>query len=451
MRIYKGDIDKLKLASASSGKEEKEILHELLNKVPLDVFEELKQIASARAPAKRRKLTEAVLPETRPPGGTNIGDRLKSVIADAVETKVYLKTLGISLGDEPKQQSPYPPYWGQPPQQYPYPQPKEKRDIMETVAELKALDSLEKKETDPAILAILKELKDAQVKRLQTPAKQPKSGIRERLDELKEYAMTMRIFGTPDEAKKAEDLWREEMKDMRKELHQAQMDSMQRESNWKHQDLTRQITEIRNAPTEFDQITRMSQLSEKDPAIRAFMHKRLGIKDKGEPLTPEKLGKYIENVQVPVGKIAKMIWGYVEQHKGAAKPPPPTTIPPGAEIHEVTPEELATLPEQHLPPEITSTQPTQPLQVVPQPTKQTPAEPGTMPSDKHLIGETPTLEQRKETARQMLLGGTPVNLITKATKLSGQQIRGMKGSLVKQGKIKPKKQKIPKPTKKEEK
>ncbi|MBA7489929.1 hypothetical protein ES702_00463 [subsurface metagenome] len=441
LRIYKDDLDKLKLAAASSGKDEKDILREMLNKVPLEVFEELKTLASARAPTRRRK-TEAIVAETPPSGVTNIGNRLKAVIADAVETKVYLKTLGINLGDEPKQ--PAYPYWGQPgqypPGQHPQmPQQPPKKDIMTVVAELKALESLDKQTSDPEIKNMLKELKDAQVKQLSGQGTQQPSG-RERMRELMEMMTFYKMAGQPEEANKIQDVLRAEMSKVTERLHETELKMQDQQAETRHQDLLRQINEIRTAPTEFDQITRMSQLSEKDPAIRAFMHKRLGIEDKGDPLTPEKLGKYLENIQVPVGKIAKMIWGYVQQQKGEAKPPPPTTPPPGqAEIREISPEALAKLPEQHLPPETTTELPPAP----PPAQKEAPAEPALIPT-------TPTVEQRKETARKMLLEGTDVNLITKATKLSGQQIRGMKGALVKQGKIKIE-PKTPKPEKREQK
>lgn len=298
-----------------------------------------------------------VVTYAREPKVTHIGERMKSVIADAVETKLYLKTLGINLSDEG------PPAWLRPylpnitgarrPQATISPEPK--KDFKEWVMEMKALESLDRRETDPEIKVMLKELKDAQIKALQKPPSSAKSNIKQRLDELKEYAMTMRIFGSDKEAKRAEELLRNEISGIRKELHDAELGTIRRESEYRAKDLERQIMEIKNAPSQFDQITQISRLSHQDPAIKAYLHKKLGIEAK-ESLTPEKLGKYIENIKVPVGDIMKGLWTWWQQRKGAPAemPPPPTVL--GEEVPtEIvgpppTPPEEARLPPEQTPP-----------------------------------------------------------------------------------------------------
>lgn len=355
LRIYKDDLEKLKIAAASSGKEEKEILHELLGKaVPEEIQQELVNIAKARSPIKKRtNETVQVQPTT---GATQIGERLKTVIADAVETKVYLKTLGISLGDEPKQQ--YPPY-PYAPQYTPFSsqtQQEPRKDIMAIVAEIKALESLGKQNADPQVTEALKEVKDALLKTIQKP-QEAKSDIRQRLDELKEYAMTMRIFGTPEESKKAEELFRNELQTIRNALHKAELDAVKSTAQYRQEDLQRQINEIRNAPTELDQIAKISALAGQDEAIRAYMNKKLGIKEKGEPITPKKLKEYIENVQVPVGEILKGLGDLFQKTRGApAQPPPPPTMQTEAEMIMEREAEIA----QKAAPELFHKQPTGP-------------------------------------------------------------------------------------------
>ena len=330
----------------------------------------------------------------------HIGERLKSVIADAVETKLYLKTLGINLSDDqgpPAWMRPYLPNIAGNQPQHLYQPPEPKRDIKEWVMELKAIETLDKKETDPEIKAMLKELKDATVKALDKPKESPRSSVKERIDELKEYAMTMRIFGSDKEAQQAETALRQEIAGIRSDLHDAEMAAVKRESQHERENLQRQIDEIKHAPSQFDQITQISQLSHQDPAIKAYLHKKLGIEQKGE-LTPEKLKGYIESVQIPIGQLLTGIWEQMQKRSGAtvAKMPPP---PP----HEPSEEELA---EKVLPPEA--------LQE---------ATPPPAPLDP------------KDAAIQLFLAGTPIGEVQKQTGLSPSQLGGIKGSLVRAGQL----------------
>lgn len=130
------------------------------------------------------------------------------------------------------------------------------KDMMDRITILRMIEGMERKESDPAIKEMMRELKDAQLKLLDKPKASPRSDIKQRLDELKEYAMTMRIFGSDKEAKQAETLLRQEIGGIRKELHDAEILAVRRESDWKEQNLQRQINEIKNAPSQFDQITR---------------------------------------------------------------------------------------------------------------------------------------------------------------------------------------------------
>jgi len=337
-RAYKDDLEKLKIAAASSGKSEKDILHELLDKaVPEEVKEELIAIAKARHP--KRKLSESVTVEPLERPTTEIGSRIKSIIADAVETKVYLKTLGISLGDEKPEQ----PQWAQyPPWMMPQqPRQEPKKDIKEWVMELKAIESLEKKETDPAILTVLKEMKDSVTKALERKEPEKKEAT---IEDMMKWMMMYRSMGQPEQAEKMQQQIAEKMNKLSEELHQTQREMDQKEATWRHDDLMRQLNEIKNAPTQFDQIMQISQLSEHDPAIKAYVYKKLGIKEKGEPLSPEKLGDYIKQIKVPLGDIlagaAQILRGRAEQ---VQQPPPPQT-PPGIPVTEApteSPEEAA--------------------------------------------------------------------------------------------------------------
>jgi len=366
IRVYSEDMEKLKIAAGTSGKDEKDILHELMKGVPEDVFNELKEIASVRT-RKRRPKAETTVQSIH--GTTEIGERLKAVIADAVETKVYLKTLGINLGDSNPQQSQYPlMYPPQYPQMQPQPQQETKKDIMTVVAELKALESLDKQTSDPEVKNMLKELKDAQVKRLRPP-ETPKQSSRDRMRELIELMTFYKMAGQSEEAGKVGELIRVEMTKMTDKLHQTELAMQKQQSTFQLQQIQQQLNDIKNAPTEFDQITRMSKLAESDPAIKAYMNKKLGVKEKGEPLTPEKLKSYIETIQVPVGDIIKGVMGYMQQR--APAPPPPTTEPPPL-VQEVPPG----LAEQHLP------------ETPPQPTP-TPPTLAVSPANKRFMGEPP--------------------------------------------------------------
>lgn len=326
-RFYTEDLEKLKVLSAGSGKDEKDILRELLaSAAPEEVIEEVKRLSRARVP-ERRKKTEAItgIPQT---GVTDIGSRIKSIIADAVETKVYLTTLGIDLGGSKQPQQQYPP-WMYPPQMMQQQPQQPKKDIMVTVAEIKALESLEKGQSDPAILEILKELKDQAKQNLEQQQK-PKSSMDE-MKEMVQMAGFYRMVGQPEAANKLEQMLQDKLEKMDSRLHETEKSMLQQASDFRIQDLQRQIQEIRNAPSQFDQIVSISKMAETDPAIKKYVHAKLGIQDKGEPLTPEKLGKYIENVQVPVGKIVKGIYDMIQQARGAQTttgPPPPTTQPP---------------------------------------------------------------------------------------------------------------------------
>jgi len=351
-------------------------------------------------------------PHRKPSG---FAEDIMDTYKEAMKIKTMMSVLGVDIGLGKQQNLPY----GYPPTSYPYPQPqKEKKDIMTVVAELKALESLDKQTSDPEVKLMLKELKDAQVKQLQNSETHQPSG-RDRMRELIEMMTFYKMAGQPEEAGKVQELIRAEMTKMTEKLHSTELAMQKQQADFTSSNLQRQIDDIRTAPTEFDQITKMSQLSEKDPAIRAFMHKRLGIEDKGEALTPEKLKNYLESVQVPVGKIVKMIYGFWQQHQGkpAEPPPQPTTAPPS--------EIVRTLPEKRLPPEPSYTTPTQ---------REEPPAPVEIPLSPSPPGKT--FDERKETARQMLIEGTETSLVAKATQLSGQQVRGMKGALVKQGKIK---------------
>lgn len=337
-RLFKDDLEALKVAAAASGKDEKEILHDLLTKAtPEEVRNELIRLAKARTPTRKSRDTETAEVATVTPSHTaEIGSRLKNVIADAVETKVYLKTLGINLGDEPKQQYPYPP-WMMPPQMQQPPKPE--KDIKEWVMELKAIESLEKDETNPAILAVVKEMKESVVKAIEQN-KQPEKKETSIEDMMKWMAM-YRMMGQPEEAQKMQQQITQKMDELNEKLHVAQREMDQKEAEWRHDDLTRQINELKNAPTQFDQIIQISQLSDQDPAIKAYVYKKLGIKEKGEPLTPEKLGDYIKQIKVPLGDILGGIGDILFKRAQQVKQPPPpeATAPPPGVITTETPEE----------------------------------------------------------------------------------------------------------------
>jgi len=247
----------------------------------------------------------------------------------------------------------------------------QKTDIMAFVKEVKALEMLDKQTSDPEVKLMLKELKDAQVKMFKDIEKPPsaRQDLRRRLDELKEYAMTMRIFGTPEEAKKADRAVQNELKEMRKELHNAQLGSLKDQMKWQSEDFQRKIDEIKNTPSEFDQIARISALSTKDPAVKAYLHQKLGISAK-KGLTPESIAKTIKEIQVPVGDL---IDGVIKAIRATGKaptlppPPPPTPIP--TEIPEVPPTPIEEI---HLPPEGT---PEIPIEIPIPPTPTPPIEP----------------------------------------------------------------------------
>lgn len=222
----------------------------------------------------------------------------------------------------------------------------QKTDIMAFVKEVKALEMLDKQTTDPEVKAMLKELKDAQVKLFKDVEKPPsaRQDLRRRLDELKEYAMTMRIFGTPEEAKKADRAVQNELKEMRKELHKTQLDGIKAQMERQDKEFQRQISEIKNAPSQFDQIARISALSSKDPAVKAYLHKKLGISEK-KSLTPESIAKTIKEIQVPLGELidgaVKAVRGVV---KAPAQPPPPPPRPTEIPQTPPTPPREAHLP-----------------------------------------------------------------------------------------------------------
>lgn len=334
LRIYKEDLEKLKIAAASSGKDEKDILRELLGKaVPEEVQEELINLAKARAPSKRSSSGDVV--STPVSTTVQIGERVKSIIADAVETRVYLRTLGIDLGDQRQnQQQPYP-Y----PPQYGYPQPPEqKKDIREWIMELKALESLEKKETDPDIKEILKEQRETTKKLLEQTNKQPEKKEMA-IEDLMKWMTFYRMAGQPEEAQKLQGLITEKLDEVKSKLHDTEVKLITQQADFQQKDLQRQINEIKSAPTELDQITRLSTLAKEDDAIRAYMNTKLGIKT-GESMTPQKLKEYIEGIKVPLGDIIKGVGDFIQKRQTVTAPPPPSTAPPAEYVPSE--EELAT-------------------------------------------------------------------------------------------------------------
>jgi hypothetical protein len=174
-------------------------------------------------------------------------------------------------------------------------------------------------------------MKDSTAKAFETRQSEKKEAT---IEDMMKWMMMFRAMGQPEEAKKMQDQITEKMNKLSEALHQTQREMDQKESQWRHEDLMRQLNEIKNAPTQFDQIMQISHLSEKDPAIKAYVYKKLGIKEKGEPLTPEKLGDYIKQIKVPLGDIlagaANIVRGRAQQAQPAPTPPPgyPVTTAP---------------------------------------------------------------------------------------------------------------------------
>lgn len=339
------------ILSKSDAKSKSAFLKDLIEK-EIDRFEGRESRAREHEgePARRARPRETRI---------NMANRIKGAIADAVELRAFTQALGIDITQNRQQQQPWYPWM--PP--YTMQQPPQKaeaklstKDMLDQITLIRMVDNMATKETDTETKSILSDIKQtlatqlSQNQFLQQVQRQQKDPTKELMDRI----VLLRSLGMTDEAKGLQSqligLMQAQMQksDQDTQAMSAQIHGLQQAIH--QQDLARmqaEIEKIKNRPTELDKIRELSELAQKDPAVKAYMKERLGVKAGG--FNVKDLGEAFRNMNINVGDFIDALSGALRKIGGAPMREVPLPAPPAPTPKSAVEEEG--LPPQMVPPE----------------------------------------------------------------------------------------------------